>query len=105
MKNGYSVLYTTFPNLRSAKSIISGMVRAKIIACGNIFRIFSIYRWHGKIEKNPEYGALMKTKHNKYLAAKKYLKENHPYDVPEIISWHIDQGEKDYLDWIRRVTR
>jgi periplasmic divalent cation tolerance protein len=105
MKQKYLAIYTTFPNLRSAKKIIGDMVSARIVACGNIFKIFSIYRWQGKIEKSPEYGVLIKTKRSKYRAVERYIKENHPYRIPEIIAWDIDQGQKDYLNWIKQVTR
>ena len=80
------------------------MVDAGIIACGNIFRIFSIYRWQGKTEKSPEYGALMKTTRRNYEAVEKYIKQHHPYQVPEIVAWHIERGENDYLDWISGLT-
>jgi periplasmic divalent cation tolerance protein len=104
VKRGYLAVYSTFPNLRSAKKTIDEMVGAGIIACGNIFKIYSIYRWQGKTEKSPEYGVLMKTTRSKYRAVEEYIKQHHPYKVPEIVAWHIDRGEKDYLDWIRTVT-
>jgi periplasmic divalent cation tolerance protein len=104
MTKKYIVVYTTFPNLRVAKKIISGLVKAKLAACGNIFKLYSIYRWQGKIEKSPEYAALIKTKQSKYRAVERYIKDNHPYDVPEVIAWNIDKGQKDYLLWIDNST-
>ncbi|MGD8979533.1 MAG: divalent-cation tolerance protein CutA [candidate division WOR-3 bacterium] len=104
MKRACLVVYSTFPNMRSAKKTVDDMVGAGIIACGNIFKIFSIYRWQGKIEKSPEYGVLMKTTRSKYRAVEKYIKKHHPYGVPEIVAWQIERGEKDYLKWIRGVT-
>ena len=104
MTKKYLVVYTTFPNLRSAKRIISGLVKEKLAACGNIFKLFSIYRWQGKIEKNPEYAALIKTTPSKYKAVARYIRDNHPYDVPEISAWNIDHGQKAYLQWIDNST-
>lgn len=104
MTKKYLAVYTTFPNLRSAKKIISGLVNGKLAACGNIFKLYSIYRWQGKTERSPEYAALIKTKSSKYRAVERYIRENHPYDVPEIIAWNIDQGQKKYLQWIDSVT-
>ncbi len=104
MTKKYIVVYTTFPNLRTAKQIISGLVKRRLAACGNIFKLFSIYRWQSKIAKSPEYAALIKTKPNKYRAVEKYITENHPYDVPEIIAWNVDQGQKAYLQWIDSAT-
>jgi periplasmic divalent cation tolerance protein len=100
MNRNYIVIYSTFPNLRCAKRIISGLVKERLAACGNIFKLFSIYRWQHRIEKTAEYGALIKTRNANYAAAQKYIIEKHPYEVPEIISWPIDKGLEKYLDWI-----
>jgi len=104
MKEKYIVVYTTFPDIASARKIVEALIRSRHAACGNIFKLFSIYRWQGKIERNPEYGALIKTSASKYRKVEKYLKDNHPYDVPEIISWPITRGQRQYLDWIREAT-
>ena len=104
MKKKYLLICTTFPNLRSAKKLVGGLVKAKIAACGNIFKISSIYRWQGKIEQSTEYGVFIKTKRTKYRAVERYIKENHPYQVPEIIGWDIEKGLDAYLDWIDTET-
>jgi periplasmic divalent cation tolerance protein len=104
VRDKYIAVYTTFPNMRTAKKIISALVKNRLAACGNIFRLFSVYRWKEKIEKHPEYGALIKTRASKYRSVEKYIKDHHPYDVPEIISWYITYGSQEYLDWIYKVT-
>ncbi|MBE0433236.1 divalent-cation tolerance protein CutA [candidate division WOR-3 bacterium] len=96
----HTVVYTTFPDTRTARRIVNGLVARQLIACGSIFKIFSIYRWQGKIERSQEYGALIKTTRRKYRAVEKYIKEKHPYDVPEIICWDIAAGQADYLAWL-----
>lgn len=104
MKEKFVVVYTTFPDMRAARQIVKALVQSRRAACGSIFKAFSIYRWQGKIERAHEYGALLKTTRRKYPAVEKYIKEAHPYDVPEIISWDIAAGQRDYLTWIRDVT-
>ncbi|UCF71008.1 MAG: divalent-cation tolerance protein CutA [candidate division WOR-3 bacterium] len=104
MKNEFLVIYTTFPTMRIAKEIVDGLVRTKRAACGNIFKLSSIYRWKGKIEKCTEYGAFIKTRKSKYRSVQRYIEENHPYDVPEIIALNIDRGQRDYLNWLKRAT-
>ncbi|MGB3340514.1 MAG: divalent-cation tolerance protein CutA [bacterium] len=100
----FIVIYTTFPDQKTAKTIITGLVRMKLAACGNIFRQHSIYRWKGKIEHDPEYGAFIKTKKPLYLEVETYIKKKHPYDVPEIVSWTIEKGSWQYLEWIDETT-
>ncbi len=99
------VVYTTFPNLKIAKKIINGLIKNRTAACGNIFRLFSIYTWRGKIERSPEYGAFIKTTKRNYKRVERFIKINHPYEVPEIISWTIERGLKSYIDWIGAEVR
>lgn len=98
------VVYTTFPNLRTANKIVKGLIKNRIAACGNIFKLSSIYIWNRKIEQSPEYGAFIKTKKTNYKKVENYIKNNHPYEVPEIISWQIEKGLKEYLDWVENET-
>jgi len=104
IKTSFIIVYTTFPNLKTAKRIIKGLIKNKMIACGNIFRLSSIYIWKGKIEQNPEYGAFIKTIKRNYKNVEIYIKNNHPYEVPEIISWEIEKGLNSYLKWIDTET-
>lgn len=100
----FIIVYATFPNLKIAKKIIHGLVTKKFAACGNIFKVSSLYVWKGKIEKSPEYGAFIKTKKTNYKKVEDYIKKNHPYELPEIISWTIERGLPLYLNWIEKET-
>jgi len=100
----YIVVYVTFPDLRTARRIVEGLVRTRRAACGNIFRISSIYRWKGRIEKGAEYAALIKTRASTYRSVERYIRERHPYEVPEIIEWNIVGGLPAYLAWIKKTT-
>lgn len=91
-KKKFIVVYTTFPNRKTAQKIINGLLAKRIAVCGNIFRISSLYIWRGKIERSPEYGAFIKTISNNYKKVENYVRKNHPYEVPEIISWTIERG-------------
>ncbi len=101
----FIVIYTTFPNQKTAKKIINGLLKQKLIACGNIFKIDSIYTWKKKIEKAKEYGVFIKTKKANYKLIESYIKDNHPYKVPEIVYWGIDNGLLLYLNWIEDETK
>jgi periplasmic divalent cation tolerance protein len=101
-QQNYCIIYTTFPDLETAKKIIKGMIQYKFAACGNIFKLSSLYIWKGKIEDNPEYGAFIKTIKKNYKKCEDFIIHNHPYEVPEIISWKIENGFSKYLNWIRR---
>ena len=103
-KQKYIVVYATFPKMRVAKKIVNGLIGNKLVACGNLFKLSSIYIWRGKIEQCPEYGALIKTTKKNYKKVERFIKKNHPYEVPEIISWTIERGLEEYLSWINKET-
>jgi periplasmic divalent cation tolerance protein len=99
-----TVIYVTFPDLKTAKRIIRGLISKQLAACGNIFSVSSVFTWKGRIEETREYGAMIKTVFKHYPKAEKYIREHHPYEVPEIICWPIKRGLKKYLDWILKET-
>ena len=47
----------------------------------------------------------MKTKKELYKEIEKTIKENHSYEVPEIIAYDIMFASNEFLDWIDNETR
>ena len=105
MSSGYVVIYTTFPDEKTAQSIVHRLLEQKLAACGNIFKISSIYRWKSKIEQTDEFGVFIKTQEHLYDKVETCIKKHHSYEVPEIISWPIQRGLPAYLRWIGKETR
>jgi periplasmic divalent cation tolerance protein len=101
----FNFVYITAPTKKEAKKIAEVLVFEKLAACCNIFKIDSIYRWKGKIEKNGEYGIFAKTKKSLVEKIIKRVKEIHSYSVPCIISFDIEKGSKDFLNWIEKSTK
>lgn len=95
------LVLTTFPDIDTAQRMSEQMVRAKLAACVNIAPAGkSIYMWKGKICKETEHIALIKTTDSCYSELQNYIQEQHPYELPEIISTPITNGSKNYLDWL-----
>jgi periplasmic divalent cation tolerance protein len=91
---------STFPDLQTARRIVSALVEARLVACGNIVpQVESIYRWQGKVETTNEVLVLFKVPAQAYAAFESKVKEFHPYEVPEIIAVDIARGLPQYLRW------
>jgi periplasmic divalent cation tolerance protein len=76
--------------------------RERHAACVNILPgITSVYAWEGEIETAEEQLMLIKTAAGCYGPLETFIKNHHPYEVPEIIAIPIEQGSSDYLEWIR----
>lgn len=101
----YIFLFITCPNYKSADKISETLLKKKLIACANLLPIKSKYWWKNKMEKHSEILMILKTKTGLYSPVEKEVKKLHPYDAPEIISFKINKGNKDYLNWISSVTK
>ncbi|HPD18255.1 MAG TPA: divalent-cation tolerance protein CutA [Candidatus Goldiibacteriota bacterium] len=89
----------------SAERIARVLLNERLCACVNIIKkIESLYWWKGKVEKTDEYLLIIKTKKNMIDKLIKETRKIHPYVVPEIISFDVDKGNKDYLKWVVKET-
>ncbi|RXN32553.1 hypothetical protein ROHU_036104 [Labeo rohita] len=101
----HSAAFVTCPNDTVAKELARGIVEKKLAACVNIVpQITSVYEWQGKIEEDSEVLLMIKTRSSKIPALAEYVRSNHPYEVAEVISLPIDQGNPPYLKWIGDIV-
>ena len=103
MKAGkkFSFVFVTAPNIKVARKLARGALRAKLVACANIVpKIESHYWWQGKVESGAEVLIVFKTTQSKVVALEKFILANHPYDTPEFVVLPIAGGNERYLDWI-----
>lgn len=101
----FSILYITAKNKSEAEKLARVLLKAKLIACANIFPIKSQYWWKDKIQSHDEYAIILKTKKKLVKDVIKNVKKHHSYDVPCVIAMPIISGNKDYLKWIGDETR
>ncbi|GFO97262.1 divalent cation tolerance protein [groundwater metagenome] len=100
----FSIVYITAGSMDEAKSIGRVLVEERLAACVNIFPITSIFRWKDNIEEASEFVILVKTGTGKVKDIEKRVKQLHSYDVPCIISFKMDSGSEDYLEWIGKCV-
>jgi len=101
VKNSVLVVLTTTPNSEEAESLAEKIVEAKLAACVQVLpEISSIYFWEGVVQKEPEHLMLIKTLPEKYAVLERFIKENHSYDVPEIVALKASDVSDGYLGWI-----
>lgn len=97
---------TTTEKREDAEKIARALVERRLAACVQIVGpIDTTYWWKGKIERNPEWLCLIKSRKALYAELEKAIKEMHPYETPEIIAVPIVAGSNEYLDWIGEETR
>lgn len=96
-----SIVLVTVGNEEEARRIGRTLVEEQLIACANIVpRIHSIYRWKGEVCTDDEILMIMKTRTAFFPCLRKRIRELHSYEVPEIVSFPVEQGLQEYLDWV-----
>ncbi|ORX76782.1 divalent ion tolerance protein [Basidiobolus meristosporus CBS 931.73] len=99
-------IFVTCPNEEIAKKLSRGLLTEKLVACINVIpKVTSMYWWDGEIEESTEVLLMMKTAADKVENVIQHVNENHPYDVPEVISIKIDDGSKEYMNWVTDSVR
>lgn len=100
------LVLTTFPDIDTAQRLAESLVQEKLAACVNITPAGrSIYQWQGKICNEAEHIAVIKTTNDRYQQLEDFIQQQHPYELPEIISTPINNGSEKYLDWLTTNTR
>lgn len=103
--HGQVLGYLTFKDTNEAKTLCRQLVDKKLIACANIFPAHTaIYSWQGQTEEGTEVATLIKTQTSKTSAIESFLKEQHSYDTPCFVTWSLDGGSQDFLNWINQQT-
>ena len=101
----YVQVITTTNTEEEARKIQRILVEERAAACVQIIGpISSLYWWEGKIEEAREWICLAKAKSEDYHRIESLIKENHPYEVPEIVALPIVAGSAEYLAWAGRET-
>jgi periplasmic divalent cation tolerance protein len=95
------VVVTTVGTEEQAYLIAREIVARRQAACVNIIPgIRSIYRWKGKICKDGELMLLVKSLEGEFEGIAATIRELHSYELPEILSFNVTQGEQKFLEWI-----
>ncbi len=104
MDNQLVIVLVTAPQDKSLE-LAKKIVQSRLAACVNLIKgVSSIYWWQGKIVEDKEDILIIKTKECLINKLKKFIKENHPYEVPEIVFLKSLDVFEEYLRWVISST-
>ena len=96
---------TTIGSKQDAQKVANAIVGQRLAACVQVIGpITSTYWWQGAMETAEEWLCLIKTRQDLYERVEQAIRENHPYDEPEILALPVLAGSKTYLQWIVSET-
>ena len=98
-------VFITTGSQEETKKISRGLVEQKLAFCVQALpSIQSTYYWDNKICVDEETLLIVKTQSRLFDALEKWVRENHNYDVPEVVAIPIVKGSMPYLkcidDWV-----
>lgn len=99
------LVFTTLPDAEVAGKLARTLVEMRLAACVNILSACqSVYRWQDNVQLDGEVPLIIKTTAELYPALETYIRQQHPYALPEIIALDVDQGLPEYLTWVSAST-
>ena len=99
------LILTQMPNRASAQTLARYLVESRLAACVSIGApVESLYHWRDQIETAEEFPVAVKTRAERYAAVEAAIREQHPYELPEILAVPVVHGLGPYLDWIAGET-
>ena len=101
-----TLVLTTLPDQESARQLARLLVEERLAACVNVLaHCHSVYFWEGALQENGEVPLIIKSTPERYNELESFLREHHPYEVPEILAVDPEQGLSEYLAWVVRETQ
>jgi periplasmic divalent cation tolerance protein len=103
----YKLFYMTCKNKVEANKIAYALVKKDLVACANIIpNIKSYFKWNNKkinaLKESILIGKTVKKNINKITL---YVKKISSYDCPCIVFVDIENGNKEFLSWIKSSTK
>ena len=95
------VVVTSLPNMEAAKGLARKLVEENLAACVQMQDgMLSVYRWEHRICEEQEILLSAKTTEAKWLEISAFIKNAHPYDLPEVLAFSPEQYEEHYGKWV-----
>ena len=96
------VVVTSLPNIGAARTLAKALVENHLAACVQMSEgVYSIYRWEGRVCEEHEILLSAKTVAHQWGAISAFIKESHPYDLPEILAFSPEQYSQQYGEWVQ----
>jgi periplasmic divalent cation tolerance protein len=103
----YKLFYMTCKNKIEANKIAYDLVKKDLVACANIIpSVKSYFKWNKKkvniAKENILIGKTVKKNMNKIIT---HVKKISSYECPCVFFLDINNGNKDFLSWIKSSTK
>ena len=92
------LVFTSVKKKSDANRMADALMKNELAACVTFWPVRSAYKWKGRMVKEKEFLLEIKTAHASRV--RKWLEENHPYDVAMIYGIKADRVSSAYEKWV-----
>ncbi len=97
-----AILYVTFPDIESARSVSRQLVVERKVACVQILPgVECFYAWDGQLEETQEVVVIFKTLDKFKQSMIDKILEQHPYQCPCILEGSMNILNPAYEQWLK----
>jgi periplasmic divalent cation tolerance protein len=98
------LLLTTFPSLEAAECCASALLEQRAAACVQVEGpLVSHYVWKDRREKAEEWRLTAKTTHAAAPACRAVVRQQHAYDLPEVLLIAA-RADVEYARWVEATV-
>lgn len=98
--SGVVEVRTTVAAKADADRLARDAVAARLAACAHVAGpLTSYYHWNGVLQSAEEWRCVFKTTRQRWPDLAQYLRERHPYGLPEIVLTSL-AGSDEYFGWV-----
>lgn len=99
-----TIIQTTSDTRAELDELAQNLVLARRVACVQVEgSITSHYVWEEEVKNSEEFKLTLKTTPEHVAAIEVHIKENHSYDLPEIITFEVS-ASAEYQKWVEDET-
>ena len=100
-----ALIYSTCPDLETARRLGRAVVEEGLAACANcIPGMTSIYRWEGALQESAEVILILKTTSSRSVDLRHRLVALHPYAIPCILELPVTAANSAFADWVAAMV-
>lgn len=95
-----------FPSKEVALPLLKRLLEKGLIVCAHFGpEGFSQYLWKGKVEQASETWIWIKHLQKHHSTLSKEVLRHHPYEIPAILTFKVDQTNPSFLAWARNLGK
>ena len=97
------IITTTVETSEQAQNLAKLAIESRLAVCAQVDTgIDAHYRWKDELQQSTEYRIQFKLPMEAKEGLVKWLREQHPYDCPQILAWKAESCNPEYTNWMKQ---